>query len=43
MRFSFEPVNGKPGFCKRISDTAKPTGVTIGGGVFPVRDAANFF
>jgi hypothetical protein len=33
MRFSFEAVNGKPGFYKRISDTPRPIVVTVGGGV----------
>ncbi len=31
--FSFELVYIKPGFCKRITDTANPIVVTIGGGV----------
>jgi len=33
MLFSFEPVDGKPGLCKRITDTAKPIVVTVGGGL----------
>jgi hypothetical protein len=33
VRLSFKSVNGKPGFFKRITDTANPIVVTIGGGV----------